>query len=130
MPFLIGLVAGFVVGWLAERFLSPLVRPPERLPQTPPAGVALRERPVPAPAQTTPPSSPAPDVLTKIQGIGPVFAQRLNEAGVHTYADLARLTPERVREIVAAKPFQKIDPEAWIEQARQLAAANPTRPPR
>lgn len=60
------------------------------------------------------------DHLEDINGIGPVFAQRLNEAGINTFADLAAQTPERVKEIISPKNWQAVDPEGWISQARQL----------
>ena len=60
------------------------------------------------------------DDLTQISGIGPTFARRLNEAGVHTYAQLARLTAEQAQELSGAKEWQA-DPADWIVQARQLS---------
>lgn len=67
------------------------------------------------------------DRLEEINGIGPVFARRLNEAGIYTFAELAELTPERVHEIVHTEEWQKIDPEAWIAGARKRAQV-PARP--
>ena len=60
------------------------------------------------------------DDLTKISGIGPAYAQRLNEAGVVTYGQLAGLSPQRIREILHISEWQG-DPEAWIGQAKELA---------
>lgn len=62
------------------------------------------------------------DRLQAIKGIGNVFARRLREAAVYSYADLAAQTPQRLAEIVQAKPWQRIEPEAWIAEARRLAA--------
>ena len=62
------------------------------------------------------------DDLKKIKGIGEVFAGRLNEAGIWTFADLAKADPEEIREIVSSGRVENmIDPEEWIAQARQLA---------
>ncbi|MCA9969074.1 MAG: DUF4332 domain-containing protein [Anaerolineales bacterium] len=61
------------------------------------------------------------DDLTAIHGIGPVYAQRLQEAGIHTFAALARLAPERVAEIVGRKNWQAADPAEWIAAAQELA---------
>ncbi|MGW8318155.1 MAG: hypothetical protein ACWGPS_02835 [Candidatus Promineifilaceae bacterium] len=61
-----------------------------------------------------------PDDLTLINGIGPTFAQRLNEAGVTTFAQLAALRPEQVRTMTQAAEWQG-DPEAWVEEARSRA---------
>jgi predicted flap endonuclease-1-like 5' DNA nuclease len=67
-------------------------------------------------------AEPAPDDLTKINGIGPAFARRLAEAGINSYADLAGLTAEEVRERTQLKEWQG-DPEDWIDQARALSAS-------
>lgn len=61
--------------------------------------------------------------LQIIRGIGPTYARRLHEAGVTTLSELAQMTPERVRQIVGLKPWQAAEPETWITEASQLAAA-------
>lgn len=63
------------------------------------------------------------DRLQKLHGIGDVFARRFNDAGVFTFAQLAALTPERAREIINPEEWQAIDPEHWIEEAKQFADA-------
>ena len=40
------------------------------------------------------------DNLQAIKGIGPVFAKRLNEAGIHNYEHLSRLTRGELEEIL------------------------------
>lgn len=60
------------------------------------------------------------DDLTQIEGIGPTFAQRLNAAGVFTFADLAALPPERVQEITQVKAWQA-NPAEWIIAAKRRA---------
>jgi predicted flap endonuclease-1-like 5' DNA nuclease len=60
------------------------------------------------------------DPLEDIVGIGDLYARRLNEAGVYSFAQLVALTPERVREVVKAEG--SIDAESWIEQARGFAS--------
>ncbi len=99
------------------------------------AWVLLRQRRIALPANEdltcTPPKTPPEiditpatpstqegDALERIRGIGPVFARRLREAGVQTFADLAACPPERLREIVQAQPWH--NPEDWIAQALQL----------
>ncbi len=67
------------------------------------------------------PAAPPAERLEVIRGIGPKFAERLHAAGIHTFAALAAETPERLREIVRAQSWQKIEPEAWIAEARRLA---------
>jgi predicted flap endonuclease-1-like 5' DNA nuclease len=62
------------------------------------------------------------DPLIDINGIGPVFEQRLFDAGIVTFAQLAEQTPERLREIVAAQSWQDIDAADWIAEAGRRAA--------
>jgi predicted flap endonuclease-1-like 5' DNA nuclease len=64
----------------------------------------------------------SPDSLEDINGIGIVFAKRLNEVGIYTFAQLAEQTPERLQEIIKPESWQKIEPEKWIVEARDLAA--------
>jgi hypothetical protein len=56
--------------------------------------------------------------LTEINGIGPTFARRLNEAGITSFGQLAALDPEQARAITHAAEWQA-DPADWIDQARQ-----------
>ena len=61
------------------------------------------------------------DDLQQIKGIGPTFAKRLHQAGIHTVADLAKLTAEEVREVLATSGrAPPVNPQAWIEQAQRL----------
>jgi large subunit ribosomal protein L21 len=58
----------------------------------------------------------AADDLTELKGIGPVFAQRLREAGITTFTDVAKATPDALRE--ATQATGAADPEEWIAQAK------------
>ena len=70
----------------------------------------------------TPADKPEPDKLEKITGIGKVFAGRLRNAGIHTFAQLAEQSPERISEIVSEEKKVSIsETQEWINQARQLA---------
>ncbi|MFN8495340.1 MAG: helix-hairpin-helix domain-containing protein [Caldilineaceae bacterium] len=81
------------------------------------------ETPQPAPGPVV---KPVPDQLEQIRGIGPVFARRLNAAGIFTFADLAAQTPEQLQAIMAGvRANRMFHPQDWIDQARQLAAAPP-----
>ena len=62
----------------------------------------------------------APDDFEPIEGIGKIFEQRLYNAGIRKYSDLASKTPEELAAIVKPKPPAQPDFESWIEQARQL----------
>jgi predicted flap endonuclease-1-like 5' DNA nuclease len=66
---------------------------------------------------------PRHDPLIDINGIGPAYEQRLFDAGIYTFDDLAAQTPARLRELVGAKAWQEADTEAWIAEARQMAQA-------
>ena len=59
--------------------------------------------------------------LQLIKGIGSVTERKLKAAGIVTVADLAEETPERLREILSLKPSSRMNPEAWIAEAQQLA---------
>jgi predicted flap endonuclease-1-like 5' DNA nuclease len=65
---------------------------------------------------------PERDELILINGIGPVFEKRLNEAGILTFAQLAETPDERIVEIVKAKKWQAVDAPFWRRQARDFAA--------
>ena len=59
--------------------------------------------------------------LEEIDGIGPVFANRLNEAGIYTFAALASATPEQIKKITGVRRW---DPAQWIAEAKKLAVVN------
>jgi hypothetical protein len=63
------------------------------------------------------------DDFRKIDGIGRVFKQRLWDAGILTYEDLARRTPEEIAAVLA--PMAGISPEHIASQARELAGTPP-----
>lgn len=64
----------------------------------------------------------SPDQLEEIDGIGDIYAQRLNEAGIYSFEQLAQSSVDRIQEIISAEGWQKIEPESWIAQAKKLAA--------
>lgn len=68
------------------------------------------------------------DDFSKITGIGPVRAQRLWDAGILTYHDLGRHTPEKIAAVltdIAGISPERIASQNWIEQARDLAGPPP-----
>ena len=71
-----------------------------------------------APAKT---ATAQRDDLTVIKGIGPKTQDLLNRAGVYTYAQLARKTPEQLRHIVNGSPTVGKSVGQWPGQARELA---------
>lgn len=64
-----------------------------------------------------------PDDLAKVEGIGPKAAEALIAAGIRTYAELAKQTPEQLKEVLDAADgsFNALVPDTWPQQA-QLAA--------
>ncbi|RUU92424.1 MAG: 50S ribosomal protein L21 [Mesorhizobium sp.] len=63
-----------------------------------------------------------PDDLTVIKGIGPVAAKDLNEQGIITFAQLAKLTDKDVAKIDEHMSFSSDQIKDWREQAKELAA--------
>ena len=60
------------------------------------------------------------DDLTAIKGIGPVAAEQLNEQGLATFAQIAKLTDKDVAKIDDAMSFSAAQVEDWREQAKAL----------
>lgn len=60
------------------------------------------------------------DDLKKVEGIGPKIASTLVEAGIATFADLAKATPEAIAEIISGVRGNHVT-DTWPAQA-QLAA--------
>ncbi|MEM7113285.1 MAG: helix-hairpin-helix domain-containing protein [Chloroflexota bacterium] len=63
------------------------------------------------------------DRLEKLNGVGKVYAQKLNDAGIFTFGQVAQETADRLREIISPESWQTIEPDAWIAEAAQMAAA-------
>jgi len=62
------------------------------------------------------------DNFQAIKGIGPVFSKRLHEAGIHTFEQLAQLTPRQLEEILGdlyKRFFSK--QETILAQAKEFA---------
>lgn len=79
----------------------------------------MAERAIGQTNDDNPPASRDP--LVDINGIGSVFEQRLFDAGVYSFAQLSCLSAEEIRAIIKPESWQKIDPEAWIAEARLFA---------
>ena len=60
------------------------------------------------------------DDLSIIAGIGPARQGQLNKAGYYTFAQLAKSTPEKLREILG-ESARSANVENYIEDARDLA---------
>ncbi len=77
------------------------------------AGAASAPKAAPAAAAAPKAAAAEGDDLTKITGVGPAAAKKLNEAGIATFAQLAAVDPESFDAV-------KVKPE-WVEQAKTLA---------
>lgn len=77
-------------------------------------------------AETAETTETAGDDLKKIEGIGPKIAELLNAAGVHTYADLAETSVDKIKEVLeeAGSRYKMHDPTTWPEQAKMAADGN------
>ena len=62
------------------------------------------------------------DRLADIKGIGPAFAGRLHEMGVHTFKQLAALSPAELSTMMNVRGRPRIDAESWIAQAKLFAS--------
>jgi len=61
------------------------------------------------------------DDLSKIRGIGPVFARTLNKMGLHTFVQIARWKPEDIAK-VAKKLYtapDRIKRDKWVDEAKR-----------
>lgn len=101
--FVLGIVIGAVLAWLYQRYMCPQ-------PETVPA------RPAPVKPDTVKPDTARPADFAVLNGIGAAFAERLHQAGIHTFASLARLTPEEIAERCEV-PVWRIRRDDWIGQA-------------
>lgn len=107
---LLGLLTGLVVG-----FVLYLRRLREE------AAIDLEYETGPS-APATPKATPPPkDRLEDIRGIGPVYASRLQAAGIRTFADLAARTPDDLIQILGPRRVP-VDLEEWIAEARSRSA--------
>lgn len=60
------------------------------------------------------------DDLKKVEGIGPKIAETLNAAGITTFAELAKSTPEKISEIIADVRGNHVT-DTWPAQAKLAA---------
>jgi predicted flap endonuclease-1-like 5' DNA nuclease len=61
------------------------------------------------------------DDLSKIHGIGPVFARTLNKMGLYSFGQIARWTPEDIDK-VAKKLYtapDRIKRDKWVAEAKR-----------
>ena len=61
-----------------------------------------------------------PEDLTQIKGIGPVAAGQLNEQGITTFAQIAKLSDKDIVRIDEAMPFSADQISDWRDQAKAM----------
>ena len=68
------------------------------------------------------PAAPADD-LTKVEGIGPKIAEALNNAGVTSFAQMASMTSQAIKDILTNSDgtFGNHDSTTWPQQAAMAA---------
>lgn len=70
----------------------------------------------------------AADDISLIDGVGPTYQQKLESAGITTYAQIAALDEAAIAELDAKLELKgKIVSGEWIEQAKELMAGKPPR---
>jgi len=59
------------------------------------------------------------DDLTKIEGIGPKIAQLMNDAGIMTFANMAKCSVTRMQKVLneAGSRYKMHNPSTWAQQA-------------
>ena len=107
-------LAAFIAGitWILRDQLLP---GPTRPTSHPPA---FRTPPPPPAAPAESATSEAADDLTTVTGIGPVYAKRLGEIGISTFAQLAAADPQDLASRAELPDERLAD---WISQAADLA---------
>jgi predicted flap endonuclease-1-like 5' DNA nuclease len=131
----LGLLIGWLVEWVIDWFywrgrIRPVAEENARLAQD---NADLKERLASIEAKVSRKSQLAKtsptgdragkDNLQAIRGVGPVISKRLNEAGVYTFEELSRLTPDELQEIMgplSKRFFPK--QESILTQAKEFSA--------
>jgi predicted flap endonuclease-1-like 5' DNA nuclease len=124
----VGIATGTAVKWGYDRYkLRQAEKQVEELLARQVAAASIREPSARSVAHAAVPLVKPPqteDDLKRINGIGPVFAERLHAGGIYSFAQLATLSPERIHALIAVDGAadQMFIPEAWIAQAQLFAA--------
>lgn len=126
--FVLGLLVGWLIEWVIDWFYWR-----GRIERVADENAALKGRISalesekdrrPAAFEATPlMNADGSDNLRAVKGIGPVFAARLKEAGVHTFEHLSRLSSKELEEILGPLYKRFFAKEAGIlSQAKEFAA--------
>jgi len=75
-----------------------------------------------APKKTPAKKAEGADDLTKISGVGPVIVGKLNDMGITTFDQIAKLKKADISEIDEKLNFKgRIERDEWVKQAKELA---------
>ncbi|WP_010177645.1 50S ribosomal protein L21 [Aquimarina agarilytica] len=87
---------------------------------------AKKEAAKPVAKKTTAKKAAKGDDLKKIEGIGPKAAEALTNAGIETFAKLAKAEPANIKEILvaASSRLAHLEPGTWPQQAQLAADGN------
>ena len=125
--FILGVLTGWIAEWILDWFYWR-----GRIDKAVGENAELRERIIsleegfhsrPELSVTTPLTDRSGrDNLQAINGIGPAFSKRLNEAGIHTFQQLSELSPNEMEKVLGTlfKRFFSED-NTIIEQAKEFA---------
>ncbi len=113
--------AGAAEAWLlVKQMLAAEEAPAASMSTTMPAPEAEKPEASMPPTPSEPQAgAPGNDPLIEINGIGPSTQERLYEAGIKTFADLAAAESDTLRSIAGNAVTRRYDVEDWIEEARQ-----------
>ena len=83
------------------------------------AGSGASSKPAAATKTAAKPVASGSDDLTRISGVGPVIVQKLADAGVTTFAQIAAFSAEDITAMDEKLNFKgRIERDNWIEQAK------------
>ena len=121
--FILFVAAAVGISWIMREYLVPKPEAPTSSP--PPFRPAPEPHTSPQPVHVPEPDTSAsgakdsatPDDLTNVNGIGPVFARRLEAVGIKSYADLASADAVDLAEKIDVAESKVTD---WVNQAADL----------
>lgn len=106
----------------ATKAAAPKAEAPKKV--APKTAAPKVEAPKAAPKKAAPKKAAAKaDDLKKIEGIGPKAAEALTNAGIGTFAKLAKANPDKIKDILteASSRMAHLEPATWPQQAKLAA---------